>query len=226
MKVHALYLVAMLAPVMLASPCRPADALGPPARAYAPTDPRLARTVAGRVAVIDGKTLWFPRAAIIVRLAGIDLCALPQWAFDPKRYPESRVLKPVPCGALAKAWLKRTAGSQEISCKPADLDADGAFVGRCFARGHDLGAEMVRVGWARAASPSLPGYAAWQRSAMAARNGMWATYVLDMGEWHAKAIDRTLRRAPIADFNLLAERRLEISPPFIDARKLRARADR
>jgi hypothetical protein len=50
--------------------------------------------------------------------------------------------------------------------------------------------------------------------------------VLDMPEWRAKAVDRTLSRRPIADFNLLAEREREISPPFEDARKRPLRTDR
>lgn len=61
---------------------------------------------------------------------------------------------------------------------------------------------------------------------MSARYGMWATYLLDMDEWRAEAVDRTLQRRPIADFNLLAQRQREISPPFIDVRKRPALADR
>jgi hypothetical protein len=53
---------------------------------------------------------------------------------------------------------------------------------------------------------------------MSARYGMWATYVLDMDEWRRKAVDKSTSRRPIADFNLLAERESEISPPFEDAR--------
>ncbi|TIT80486.1 MAG: CHAD domain-containing protein, partial [Mesorhizobium sp.] len=41
-----------------------------------------------------------------------------------------------------------------------------------------------------------------------------------------KAVDKTLERRPIADFNLLAERESEISPPFADARKRPLRTDR
>jgi hypothetical protein len=61
---------------------------------------------------------------------------------------------------------------------------------------------------------------------MSARSGIWATYVLDMDEWRRKAVDRTLSRQPISDFNLLAERESEISPPFDDARKRPKRVDR
>jgi endonuclease YncB( thermonuclease family) len=183
-------------------------------------------TIVGRVAVIDGRTLWFPRSAQKVRLAGIDTCELPQWAFDPTRYGKGSDLKPVPCGALARAWLKRIVSDSRVTCTANAVDSDGAYVGTCSAHGHDLAVEMLHVGWARVSSPSPPGYATWQRYAMAARYGMWATYVLDMDEWRAGAVDRTLQRQPVTDVNLLAERKREISPPFIDARKRPVRTDR
>ena len=75
-------------------------------------------------------------------------------------------------------------------------------------------------------SPAPADYLTWQTYAMSARHGMWATYVLDMDEWRAKAVDRTLARRPIADFNLLAERDSEISPPFEDARNRPGRTNR
>jgi hypothetical protein len=55
---------------------------------------------------------------------------------------------------------------------------------------------------------------------------MWGTYVLDMPEWRAKAVDRTLGRRPQADIDLLMERNREISPPFLDARRQPERRDR
>ncbi|WP_353646792.1 thermonuclease family protein [Mesorhizobium sp. WSM2239] len=185
-------------------------------------------TVSGRVSVIDGRTLWFPHAGHMVRLASLDACELPQWSYDPRRYGETMIPKPVPCGPLAKAWLKRIAGSATVKCAVQFRDGDSQLVGRCTAGRRDLALEMLRVGWARIepASPAPSEYQHWQRYAMSARHGMWATYVLDMDEWRAKAIDRTLARRPIADFNLLAERESEISPPFEDARKRPRRTDR
>ncbi len=209
--------------VAFPSPCWPADAVGLEMAPQAINE-TVSRMIVGRVAVIDGRTLWFPRSAQKVRLAGIDACELPQWTFDPTRYGKS-TLKPVPCGPLARAWLKRIVSDSRVTCKATAVDSDGAYVGSCSAR-RDLAVEMLRVGWARVNSPSLPGYFTWQRYAMAARYGMWATYVLDMDEWRAGAVDRTLQRQPIADFNLLAERKREISPPFIDARKRPAGTDR
>lgn len=180
----------------------------------------------GRTSVIDGRTLWFPMSRHKVRLASIDSCELPQWAYDPRRHGESAIPKPVPCGPLAKAWLKRTVGNAQVTCSVLAKDVDGALLGRCTMRGRDLALEMLRVGWARTIARSPAEYDAWQNYAMLARHGMWATYVLDMPEWRAKAVDRTLSRRPIADFNLLAERENEISPPFEDARTRPKRTDR
>lgn len=184
----------------------------------------------GRVAVIDGRTLWYPQFAQGIRLADIDACELPQWAFNPKWEDRERVKAPppVPCGPFAKAWLKRTVGNKSVECTVLAYGNDGVPSARCVVTGRDLALEMLRVGWSRVATPYPYNgqYITYQRHAMAARYGMWATYVLDMNEWRRKAVDKTLDRWPIADFNLLAERESEISPPFADARKKPKRTDR
>lgn len=188
--------------------------------------PNWSLKISGRTSVIDGRTLWFPSGGQMVRLASIDTCELPQWSYDPRRHGDSSIPKPVPCGPLARAWLKRTVGSAQVTCTVEAHDADGALVGRCSLRGRDLSLEMLRVGWARVGPLAPAEYLRWQNYAMSARHGMWATYVLDMQEWRVKAVDRTLSRRPIADFDLLAERESEISPPFEDARKRPRRTDR
>lgn len=186
--------------------------------------------VKGRVSVIDGRTLWFPQSGRKIRLAGIDPCELPQWALDPLWHDRNRqkAPSPVPCGPFARAWLKRTIGAKPVECRIESYGPDHIPSAMCLAGGRDLALEMLRVGWARVIGPASGAthYAAWQRSAMAARYGMWATYVLDMDEWRRKAVDRTSDRQPIADFNLLAERESEISPPFLDYRQKPKRTDR
>ncbi|TPJ13739.1 thermonuclease family protein [Mesorhizobium sp. B2-3-14] len=224
---HLLWALTALACSCLPSPSPGADIAraagsGQSGEPASLTAGRSSKAIAGRASVIDGRTLWFPRSAQKVRLAGIDSCELPQWAFDAKRRGESAVLKPVPCGALAKAWLKRMVGDRQVVCLLGEFpDRDGALKGRCVADGHDLAVEMLRVGWARVetGSPVHSHYLKWQRYAMSARYGMWSTYVLDMDEWRAKAIDSSLARRPVADSNLIAERKYEITPPFVDARR-------
>lgn len=186
-------------------------------------------TYSGRVSVIDGRTLWFPQFALKVRLASIDACELPQWAISPK-WVDRQIIKapsPVPCGPLAKAWLKRTIGGAAVQCQTVSYTHEGLPVAKCSANGRDLAAEMLRVGWARVVSPNAnPRYLAYQQHAMAARYGMWATYVLDMNEWRRRAVDKTLKRRPVADYDLLVTRHSEISPPFEDLRHKPSRTDR
>jgi len=182
--------------------------------------------IVGRASVIDGRTLWFPRGQHKVRLDSIDTCELPQWSYDPRRHRQNANPKPVPCGPLAKAWLKRSVGSAQVSCIVRADDTDGALLGYCSVNGRDLALEMLRVGWARAKVPGSAEYLTWQSYAKSGRYGMWATYVLDMPEWRRKAVDRTLARQPIADSNLLAERESEISPPFEEERRRPRRTDR
>lgn len=184
--------------------------------------------ITGRVAVVDGRTLWFAGRRVLIRLNEIDSCDLPQWAFDPERNDRSSLLSPVPCGALAKAWLKRSVGSRAVTCKMMADPGSDAMSGICHAGNMDLAHEMLRVGLARlkTAFPNNPGYFATQRRAVGARYGMWATYVLDMTEWRQKAVDQTLGREPLADINLLSERQSEFTPPFADARRQPTRRDR
>lgn len=227
-------LTVIISVALACSPTFAADAImqqpGGVPQAAQPGQFMLLPTIEGRAVVVDGRTLWFPTYAQRIRLADIDACELPQWAFTPQQNKgqANKVPMPVPCGPFAKAWLKRTVGADAVTCRVVGYEDGAVARAYCAARGRDLGLEMLRVGWARVESPYLtyPQYMGYQRAAMSARYGMWATYVLDMNEWRRKAIDKTLDRRPNADFNLLAERRSEISPPFADARNRPRRTDR
>ncbi|PWE53782.1 nuclease [Metarhizobium album] len=175
---------------------------------------------------MSGDTLWFPQSGQRVKLAGIDACALPQWAFDPKSGDQRSTLAPVPCGPFAKAWLKRLIGNRDVACK-GTYAPSGDLYATCSVSGRDLGLEQLKVGWARTTgSRANSQYVQAERYARSARYGMWGTYVLDMAEWREKAIDRSMERRPQADKNLLRDRRLEITPPFADWRNRPRRTDR
>lgn len=186
--------------------------------------------VSGYANAIDGRTLYFPSTDTLVRLAGIDACDLPQWGLNPDWHNRkvNKAPQPVPCGAFAKAWLKRTIGKQKVSCSFAGMNLRREQTAFCSVGKQDIGLEMLRVGWAKVdSSVSAPSnYVAIQEAAMSKRYGMWETYILDMDEWRSKAIDKSLDRQPFADFNILAERKSEISPPFQDARNKPKRTDR
>ncbi len=216
------YLIVAISFALASTPAFAADAIKRAPAANLPVQPSQPVPLPifkGRVAVIDGRTLWFPTYAQRVRFADIDACELPQWALDPKwtNRDVTKAPPPVPCGPFAKAWLKRGIGASAVSCAVAGYDAEGMARARCTSRGRDLALEMLRVGWARVDSPYLshPQYMGYQRAA-----------ILDMNEGRRKTVDKTLDRQPIADFNLLLERKSEISPPYADAHRKPKRTDR
>jgi endonuclease YncB( thermonuclease family) len=167
-------------------------------------------TISGHAAVLDGRTLLFAKTERRVRLARLDACALPQWSFEKTGYP-------YPCGAFAKAWLKRLVALNTVRCRVEATDADGTPLALCSIGGKDIGVNVLRVGAAKTV-PGAPDccYNAVEKKARDARYGMWATYVLNPPEWRRKAVGRTLKRQPRADITLLREREREISPPFHD----------
>ncbi|MDP9810486.1 endonuclease YncB(thermonuclease family) [Rhizobium tibeticum] len=130
--------------------------------------------ITGRASVISGDTLWFPQLGVKVRRDSIDACPLPQWAFDPTASGRMHLPVPIPCGALAKAWLKRMVGNSVVICAPSRYLAAGEQTARCEARGRDLALEMLRVGWARTLVPTDPEYSAAERYARSGRYGLWA----------------------------------------------------
>lgn len=53
-----------------------------------------------------------------------------------------------PAGRLATSALQRLISGRTINCQGLDRDRYGRVIGRCWAAGTDVGAEMVRKGWA------------------------------------------------------------------------------
>ncbi|MCM2294701.1 thermonuclease family protein [Allorhizobium sp. BGMRC 0089] len=186
--------------------------------AYFPPAPTT--SISGYPSVIDGRTLYFPSIHQTLRLYPIDTCELPQWSIRPGSIQEGRHSEPMPCGALAKAWLRRAINNQPVHCTVLPHDQNKPEQAICEASGKDLGLEMLRVGLAKldVSFPTKSSYLLAQNNAMTKRYGIWSTYVLDMAEWRKKAVDKTLTRQPIADLHLLNERQSEISPAFSDAR--------
>ena len=125
-------------------------------------------------------------------------------------------------------YPKRIVGDGAVVCKLRDRGAGQISAGVCRTGSNDIALKMLQVGMAKLVDPLSANerYRKAQHNAYSARYGLWATYVLDMPEWRRSAVDRTTGRRPQADFNLLAGRQHEISPPFLDARRQPARTDR
>lgn len=103
------------------------------------------------VHVIDGDSLTVRQdgRAVTIRLTGIDA---PEYRQDCAR----RDASPWPCGRDARTALEKLAGRAPLHCDVAAKDRYDRTLATCrtrpFPDGIDLGAEMVRLGWAVATS--------------------------------------------------------------------------
>ena len=131
----------------------------------------------GRATVIDGDTLEV--AGVRVRLWGIDA-------------PESRqtCLKAevtYPCGQLAARHLVALVGGREVHCIARKTDRYGRTVALCRVETLDLGAAMVRDGWALAFVRYAADYLGLEGEARAARRGLWQGTFVPPWEWRRMA---------------------------------------
>ena len=127
--------------------------------------------------VIDGDTLDV--AGVRVRLWGIDA-------------PESRQTceadgRNYACGERATRHLRTLVAGRTVSCEPRTRDRYGRTVALCRTDRSDLGAAMVRDGWALAFVRYAADYAAEEREARAALRGMWQGAFTAPWEWRRMA---------------------------------------
>lgn len=124
--------------------------------------------------VSDGDSL---RAGELrIRLHGIDAPEIrQQCTYEGLSYP---------CGRQAKAYLEEIiAGQGGVMCEHLDTDRYQRLIMRCFHRGIDIGATMVRSGWAVAYRRYSHDYVADENAARAEAIGMWAGAFQHPEEW-------------------------------------------
>jgi endonuclease YncB( thermonuclease family) len=78
-----------------------------------------------------------------------------------------------PCGAAAKAALRRLVRARAIVCALPETAEQKSFTTRCAVSGTDLSTWMVRQGWAKPSDPPEPVLAEAARAAKAERIGFW-----------------------------------------------------
>ncbi len=81
------------------------------------------------------------------------------------------------CGLQAKVALAGLLAAAGVSCRLIEIDSHDRPVARCLAGSRDIGAEMVRRGFARARRGGWPDYRAEEAEARAAGRGLWAGQV-------------------------------------------------
>lgn len=132
------------------------------------------------VHVIDGDSLTVRHddAPLTIRLTGIDAVEY--------RQDCARGADRWPCGRDARTALEKLAGRGPLHCEVAAKDRYDRTLAACrtapFPDGIDLGAEMVRLGWAVATSDT---YMVEEAEAQARRRGIWQGDFMRPENWRA-----------------------------------------
>lgn len=130
--------------------------------------------------VIDGDSLGVRQdgALLTIRLKGIDAVEYRQPCMGPAGEWA--------CGHDARAVLEKLVGAGPLHCELGAKDAYRRTLATCrtqpFPDGVDLGAEMVRLGWAVSIDDA---YALEQAEAEAKRRGIWRGSFAPPAEWRA-----------------------------------------
>lgn len=138
---------------------------------------RPAEAVVGQARVVDGDTLVIGRRRI--RIAGIDAPELGQLC---GREPASER-----CGQRAREALRALLADRTVTCRVTGRDRWGRGLAACEVGGLDIGAALVRAGWA----VGYRDYATEERLARAESTGLWASPFERPADWR-----RRRERAP------------------------------
>lgn len=132
------------------------------------------------VNVIDGDSLTVRQAdaPLLIRLIGIDAVEYRQdCAHGAARWP---------CGREARMALERFAGGKTLHCEMTAKDRYGRTLATCrtalYPDGIDVGAEMVRLGWAVATDDA---YMVEEHEAQTQRRGIWKGSFVRPADWRA-----------------------------------------
>ena len=137
----------------------------------------------GRASVTDGDTIAIHGESI--RLHGIDAPESAQTC--------TRAGTPWRCGQQAANALDGKIADRPVHCESLGKDRYGRMLARCRVQGEDVGAWMVRNGWALAFVRYSSDYVSEERAAERARVGIWAGSFTAPWEWRAQR-----RAAPAA----------------------------
>lgn len=135
--------------------------------------------LAGRASVIDGDTIEIHGARI--RLEGIDA-------------PESRQTctsketgEVIRCGQKAAFFLADLLAEHTVTCSEAGKDRYSRTLAHCKVEGQDVGAAMVRAGWALAFVRYSREYLPQEEEARVGGAGIWSTEFVAPWSWRRGA---------------------------------------
>ena len=127
----------------------------------------------GPAQVVDADTLTV--AGTRIRLSGVDAPEASQTC--------EREGADWACGREATAALRAFLAARQVRCIPEDTDRFGRVVARCEAGGEDIGAWLVREGWAVAYTRFTWRYVPQEWLAWWEGRGLWAGRFVAPEEW-------------------------------------------
>jgi endonuclease YncB( thermonuclease family) len=134
--------------------------------------------VAQQARVIDGDTIELSTGERI-RLWGIDAPEGDQIC--------QRDGRPWRCGDEAAAALRTLIDHHQVTCATVDRDRYDHTVAVCLANSRDIGAELIRQGWALGFDGRSTGtYAGEQLEAEQAGRGLWSGSFVPPWEWRER----------------------------------------
>jgi endonuclease YncB( thermonuclease family) len=139
--------------------------------------PPEASRLAGQAVAIDGDTLAMGTERL--RIHGIDAPEMDQAC--------ERAGARFACGPAARDAMAAILGGGMLSCTQLDTDRYQRRIVRCRdAQGRDIGAELVRQGWALAFTRFSSDYVAQEAEARAAGRGLWQGRFDAPWDWRAR----------------------------------------
>jgi len=135
-----------------------------------------AEMLAGRASVIDGDTMELHGTRI--RLFGVDAPEAAQTC----THDDGSEWR---CGREAALKLADRLKQATVACARRDTDRYGRMVATCEAQGSDVGAWLVREGWATAYREFSMDYVKDEESARRDKRGIWNGRFVDPAEYRA-----------------------------------------
>jgi endonuclease YncB( thermonuclease family) len=133
---------------------------------------RSGQAIVGPARIVDGDSLVV--GTVEIRLYGIDAVERYQTCMREERTWN--------CGMAATQALRDATRGREVTCRPRERDRFGRTIAVCHAGGVDLGAAMVRGGYAVA----YGAYEGDEREARDARRGIWSSRFERPADWRAR----------------------------------------
>ena len=133
--------------------------------------------ISGNAGITDGDTIRIGDNRI--RLHGID-------APESRQNCETASGEIYACGAEATKRLAAFIAGRAVECEVRDIDRYQRSVAVCLVGGQDIGAWMVKSGWAIAYRKYSMDYVADEETAKSAKAGLWSGEFVNPWDWKKK----------------------------------------